>query len=231
MRVKDGPPVPGRVTTGLRLVSFNTRQQNEEAFFQKHSWRAHVSPMFPGKHCFQCQFCFQDANYAYATRQGISTKIRACESTCKNFASTSNSIACENSRPSSLPTTRAGSEERRQFPQASNSSNGQICEHFQIGWDHSIPLQFSAALLAVVCTWFHQDISYKQDIFNGNVSYSWICLDSQCGVLAADCTGHDVYNWINTARAATWSHFDLNTFYMAFILYRFPWSVFKAFQK
>ena len=36
---------------------------------------------FPyGKHCLQCQrFCFQDAYYAYATRQGILTKIRACE--------------------------------------------------------------------------------------------------------------------------------------------------------
>ena len=70
--------------TELRPVSFTKRQQNEEAFFQKHSWRAHVSPVFPsfryGKHCFQCQrFCFQDANYAYATRQGILTKIRACE--------------------------------------------------------------------------------------------------------------------------------------------------------
>ena len=50
----------------------------------QHSWRAHVSLVFPsfrcGKHCFQCQrFCFQDANYAHATRQGILTKIRACQ--------------------------------------------------------------------------------------------------------------------------------------------------------
>ena len=41
--------VSGRVTllpgTELRPVSFNKRQQNEEAFFQKHSWRAHVAPM------------------------------------------------------------------------------------------------------------------------------------------------------------------------------------------
>ena len=85
-------------------VSFNKRQQNEKAFLQKHSWRAHVSLMFPscpyGKHCFQCQLCFQDANYAYATLQGILTKIRAwehlqifCEheqaSTSLNFASNS----------------------------------------------------------------------------------------------------------------------------------------------
>ena len=32
--------------TELRPVSFNKRQKNEEAFFQKHSWRAHVS-QFP----------------------------------------------------------------------------------------------------------------------------------------------------------------------------------------
>ena len=48
--------------TELRPVSFNKRQQNEEAFFQKHLLRAHVSPMFPsfpyGNHCFQCQFWF-----------------------------------------------------------------------------------------------------------------------------------------------------------------------------
>ena len=48
--------------TELGPVSFNKRQQNEEAFFQKHSWRAHVSPLFPsfpyGKLCFQCQFLF-----------------------------------------------------------------------------------------------------------------------------------------------------------------------------
>ena len=46
----------------LRPVSLNKRQQNEEALFQKHSRRAHVSPMFPtfpcGKHCFQCLFLF-----------------------------------------------------------------------------------------------------------------------------------------------------------------------------
>ena len=39
--------VSGRVTllpgTELRPVSFNKRQQNEEAFSQKHSWRTHVS--------------------------------------------------------------------------------------------------------------------------------------------------------------------------------------------
>ena len=33
-------------------VSFNKRQQNEEAFFQKHLWRAHVSPVFPSVSAF-----------------------------------------------------------------------------------------------------------------------------------------------------------------------------------
>ena len=58
--------VSGRVTlppgTVLKLVSFNKRRQNEEAFLQKHSWRSHVSPMFLSfayrKHCFQCRFLF-----------------------------------------------------------------------------------------------------------------------------------------------------------------------------
>ena len=48
--------------TELRPVSFSERQQNEEAYLQKHSWGAHVSPMFSSyphwKHCFQCQFLF-----------------------------------------------------------------------------------------------------------------------------------------------------------------------------
>ena len=58
--------VSGRVTllpeTELRPVSSNKPQQNEEAFFQKHSWRTRLSPTFSsfpqGKHCFQCQFLY-----------------------------------------------------------------------------------------------------------------------------------------------------------------------------
>ena len=42
--------------TEFRPVTSNKRQQNEEAFFQKYSGHAQVSPMFPsypyGKHCF-----------------------------------------------------------------------------------------------------------------------------------------------------------------------------------
>ena len=53
---------------------------NKIAFFQKHS-----GVIFPQPQCYQgnivssVSFCFQDANYAYATRQRILTKIRACE--------------------------------------------------------------------------------------------------------------------------------------------------------
>ena len=111
--------------TKLRLVSFNKCQQNEE------TWRAHVSPTFPrfsyGKDCFQChgQFLFPRCKLClrYATRQGSLTKIQVGEHFQK---------FCEHE-------------------QASDSSKGQIlrairakakfCEHFQIGWDHSIPLK------------------------------------------------------------------------------------------
>ena len=106
----------GRITllpgTELRPVSFNKRRQHEEAFSKKNSWRAHVSPMFAvsqvsytGNIVSSGSFCFQDANYAYATRQGILTKIRACEH-LQNF--------CEHEQAST------------HLIFASNSSKGQI---------------------------------------------------------------------------------------------------------
>ena len=66
-------------------VSFNESQQNEEAFFFPETFMARAC--FPNvyqfpireKQCFQGQFLFQDANYTLPTRQGILTKIRACE--------------------------------------------------------------------------------------------------------------------------------------------------------
>ena len=69
---------------GLRLVSFNKLQQNEEAFFfQKHSWRVHVSPMFPsfpyGKHCFQCQFLFSRCKLCLHYMAENFNEIQACE--------------------------------------------------------------------------------------------------------------------------------------------------------
>ena len=41
------PMLPG---IELRAVSLNKRQHNEEALFQQHSRRAHVSPCFPVSH-------------------------------------------------------------------------------------------------------------------------------------------------------------------------------------
>ena len=71
--------------TELWPVSFNKRQQNEEAFFQKYSWRAarmlipNVSQFAQREALFPVSpsqfFSFQDANYTYAARQGILTKI------------------------------------------------------------------------------------------------------------------------------------------------------------
>ena len=68
--------------TELRPVSFNKRQQNGETFFQKHSWRAYVSQFSIRE---KISFYFRDTNYAYATRQVILTKIRACEHLQKFF--------------------------------------------------------------------------------------------------------------------------------------------------
>ena len=72
--------------TGLRPVSFNKRQQNEEAFFSEPFM---VHACFPAWNIvFSVSFCFKVANYAYATRRGILTKIRACEHSsnfCEQF--------------------------------------------------------------------------------------------------------------------------------------------------
>ena len=64
------------------MVSFNKSQQNKEAFFQKLSWRAcflNVS-LFPiGEILFPVSVCVSKMltirNDAYATQQGILTKI------------------------------------------------------------------------------------------------------------------------------------------------------------
>ena len=73
------------------------------------------------KHCFQWQFLFPRCKLClyYATLQGILTKIRACEQLQK---------CCEHEQAST------------HLIFASSSSKAKFCEHFQIGWDHSIPL-------------------------------------------------------------------------------------------
>ena len=80
--------VSGKVTllpgTELRPVSFNKRQQLKA---RKHfSRNIHGAPIFPqyfpvshtGNIVSSVSFCFQNANYAFATRQGILTKNPAC---------------------------------------------------------------------------------------------------------------------------------------------------------
>ena len=65
------------------------------------------------------RFLFQDADYTYATRQGIYTKIRACEHSQK---------FCKHEQASTHLIFRA------------LRAKAKFCEHFQIEWDHSIAL-------------------------------------------------------------------------------------------
>ena len=65
-----------------RSVSINVNTTGKH--FSRNIHGAHIFPQcFPVSHTgnivSSVSFCFQDANYAYATRQGILTKIRACE--------------------------------------------------------------------------------------------------------------------------------------------------------
>ena len=96
--------VSGKVTllpgTELRPVSFNKRQQTEEAFFQKHSWSVHVAPILKilGNIVSSVSFCFQDANYTHAARQGILTQnpsMRAVAKILRARASEHSSNFCE----------------------------------------------------------------------------------------------------------------------------------------
>ena len=59
------------------ILEKNTIKTPEVIFLNRlHALRL-SSSLIPKKKYLS--FCFQDANYAYATRQGILTKIRACE--------------------------------------------------------------------------------------------------------------------------------------------------------
>ena len=81
-----GTLLPG---TELMPVSFNKRQQNEEAFFQKHSWCAHVAPMLKNWETLFPVSVFVSKKQIMLTLHGRELK-RKCEhaSGCKNFAST-----------------------------------------------------------------------------------------------------------------------------------------------
>ena len=107
--------ISGRVTllpgTELRPVSFNKRQQNSifpETFLVR-ACCPNIKKL--GNIVSSVSFCFQDANYAYATRQGILTKIRACE----QLQASTHLIF------------------------AAIWAKAKFCEHFQIGWDYSMP--------------------------------------------------------------------------------------------
>ena len=108
-----------------RSVSINVNKTRKHYFRNIHG--AHLFPQcLPVSHAgnivSSVRFCFQDSNYAYATQQGILTKIRACEHLQK---------FCDHEQAST------------HLIFASNSSKGQIlkfCEHFPIEWDHSTPL-------------------------------------------------------------------------------------------
>ena len=121
-------PLPG---TELRLVSLNKRQQNEKAFSQKYSWRAHVSPMFLrfpyGKYCFCCKLLLPRCKLCLCYTAGNFSETPSMEamiSNCKHFESTS--------KRALVLFLRA------------NWSKAKFREQFQIEWDYSIPLTFYA---------------------------------------------------------------------------------------
>ena len=98
-KVKESPPLQAkffRVPYYLRVksgpsVSINVNNN------QKHSWRAHISPMFPSfpyrKHCFQCQVLFPRWKlYLHYTggnfKENLSMRARASEQSsnfCEQF--------------------------------------------------------------------------------------------------------------------------------------------------
>ena len=79
-------------------------------------------PSFPyGKHCFQCQFLF--------------SRCKLClQQTTGNF----------NENPSMRALAKIlqarASEHSSNFQLQAIRAKAKFCEHFQIGWDHSIPL-------------------------------------------------------------------------------------------
>ena len=130
-RVNDRPPLQAKCFRvgllhylGLNSdwsVPINVSKTRKHFFRNIHGARMFPQcfPLFPtGNIVSSFCFCFQDANSAYATRQGILRKNQACEQLQKN---------CEHDQASS------------HLIFASNSSKSKFCEHFQIEWD-SIPL-------------------------------------------------------------------------------------------
>ena len=116
-------------------VSINVNK-TRKAFCQKQSFMARAC--FPNASQFPIPetlltvsvFCFQHANYAYATQHGILTKIRACEHLPKFWEH-----------------EQAGTTTLRAI-----QAKAKFCEHFQIRWGHSIPLLFAMNYFAASST-------------------------------------------------------------------------------
>ena len=110
-RVKDSPPLQPKyfrqgysatwdVLNSGRSVSINLNKTRKH--FSRNIHGPRMFPSFPyGKHCFQGQFYFQDAimlTLRIHARQGILTKIRACEHLqkfCEKRTSEQSSNFCE----------------------------------------------------------------------------------------------------------------------------------------
>ena len=144
MRVKDSPSfkwnVWGRVTpllgTELRPVSFTKRQQNEEAFFQKHSWPAHV---FPGEDPLFPSLVSDRRNIVSRVSYVFKIQIMLTLYTAGNF----NEISSMRARPS-----EHSSNFCEQFEQRPN-----FASTFKL--DHSIPLGMKERDMTIMTSGFY----------------------------------------------------------------------------
>ena len=105
-----------------RLVSTNFNKTRKQ--FSRSIHGAWMLPSFPyGNHCFQCQFLFSRCKLCFRYTTGNfneNPSMRALENFLRARASEHSSNFCE------------------QF---------ELCEHFQIGWDSSIPLAYIFTIL------------------------------------------------------------------------------------
>ena len=106
-----------------RWVSISVNKTRKH--FSRNIYDARMFPnvfQFPIKHCFQCHFLFSRCKLCLRYTAGnFNENVTEHASTCKNFASTSKRALI-------------------QFLRAVRVK-AKFCEHFQIGWDHSIPLK------------------------------------------------------------------------------------------
>ena len=113
-----------------RSVSINVNKTRKH--FSRNIYNVRMFPQcFPvlraGNIVSSVSFCFQDANHAYAIRQGILTKIRAWKQLQK---------FCKRQQASTHLILRA------------IRAKTKFCAHFEIEWDHSILLKVKAVVEA-----------------------------------------------------------------------------------